>query len=76
MRLRTISDNQGRVVVEYEVHESCKDAHLKYATWCVDGGLKNVSKPIFGRELKKLGYNSDRVIKKGGKSIRVWSITK
>lgn len=56
------------------VNESCKDAYLKYATWCVDGGLKNVSKPIFGRELKKLGYNSDRVIKKGGKSIRVWSI--
>lgn len=39
-------------------NEPIKDVYLKYTTWCLDNGLKKLSKIMFGRELSKRGYKS------------------
>lgn len=52
-------------------NEPVNDVYLAYATWCIDSGLKKLSKIQFGRELKKRGYSSKgKTI--NGKTIRVY----
>lgn len=37
----------------------CDDVYKQYQVWCIEGGLKSLSKPSFGREIKKHGYTVD-----------------
>ncbi|QDY21935.1 DNA primase [Clostridium botulinum] len=53
-------------------NEPVKEVYLRYSSWCSENGLKSVSKPVFGREVKKQGYNSDTVIRVNGKQKRVY----
>ncbi|EPY2279531.1 DNA primase [Clostridium sporogenes] len=53
-------------------NEPVKEVYLRYSAWCNENGLKSVSKPVFGREVKKQGYNSDTVIRVNGKQKRVY----
>lgn len=53
-------------------NETVQDIYLKYSVWCAENGLKALSKPIFGREVKKQGYNSDSVVRVGGKVNRIY----
>ncbi len=43
--------------------ETVEETYLKYSTWCIENGLKALSKNMFGREVKKQGFNSDTRIK-------------
>lgn len=52
-------------------NESSAHVYTKYATWCLDNGLKKLSKIQFSREICKNGYES-KVKKIDGKSIRVF----
>ncbi|MDS1005376.1 phage/plasmid primase, P4 family [Clostridium sporogenes] len=53
-------------------NEPVKEVYLRYSAWCSENGLKSVSKPVFGREVKKQGYNSDSVIRINGKQKRIY----
>ncbi|PIH05217.1 hypothetical protein CS538_05150 [Clostridium combesii] len=53
-------------------NEPVKEVYLRYSSWCSENGLKSVSKPVFGREVKKQGYNSDTIIRVNGKQKRVY----
>ncbi|MBM7869318.1 putative DNA primase/helicase [Clostridium pascui] len=53
-------------------NEPVNEVYLRYSSWCSENGLKSVSKPVFGREVKKQGYNSDTVIRVNGKQKRVY----
>ena len=53
-------------------NEPVKEVYLRYSSWCSENGLKAVSKPVFGREVGKQGYNSDTVIRVNGKQKRVY----
>ncbi|WP_050607248.1 phage/plasmid primase, P4 family [Clostridium niameyense] len=53
-------------------NEPVKEVYLRYSSWCADNGLKALSKPVFGREVKKQGYNSETVIRVNGKQKRVY----
>ncbi len=33
-------------------NEPVKEIYLRYSAWCSENGLKSVSKPVFGREVK------------------------
>ena len=58
---------------EFKVeNESNNQVYLKYATWCLDSGLKKLSKIQFGREICKYGYES-RQKKIDGKVVRVFT---
>ena len=54
-------------------NESTTDVYMKYATWCLDNGLKKLSKIQFGREIGKFGYTtkSKRI---DGRVIRVFEL--
>lgn len=53
-------------------NEPVNEVYLRYSNWCSENGLKAVSKPVFGREVGKQGYNSDTVIRVNGKQKRVY----
>lgn len=53
-------------------NETVKEVYLRYTTWCVENGLKAFSKPIFGREVQKQGYNCNTRIRINGKQKRVY----
>lgn len=53
-------------------NEPVKEVYLRYSAWCSENGLKAVSKPVFGREVGKQGYNSDTKIRINGKQKRVY----
>lgn len=38
---------------------TAEEVYIKYQLWCLDSGLKSLSKRTFGREIKKQGYNSE-----------------
>ena len=58
---------------EFKVeNESNNQVYLKYATWCLDSGLKKLSKIQFGREICKYGYES-RQKKIDGKVVRIFT---
>ena len=43
--------------------ETVEETYLKYSTWCIENGLRALSKNMFGREVKKQGFNSDSTIR-------------
>ena len=50
-----------------------EETYLRYSTWCIENGLKALSKNMFGREVKKQGFNSDETIRnKDGKQKRIY----
>lgn len=53
-------------------NEPVKEVYLRYSAWCSENGLKSVSKPVFGREVKKQGYNSDTRIRINGRQKRIY----
>ncbi|SCH33245.1 phage/plasmid primase%2C P4 family%2C C-terminal domain [uncultured Clostridium sp.] len=54
-------------------NESVNDVFRQYQVWCVESGLKAVSKSKFGSEIKNRNYNNDKRIRVDGKQIRIWS---
>lgn len=53
-------------------NESNNLVYTKYATWCLDSGLKKLSKIQFGREICKHGYGTKQ-IRLDGKVVRVFT---
>lgn len=52
-------------------NEPVKSVYLQYVTWCIENGVKSLSRIEFGRELVKHGINS--VVKRiDGKSVRIY----
>lgn len=59
---------------EYKIeNESVNDVFRKYQLWCVESGLKPLSKIVFGKEVRKQGYNSDKLIRVEGKVTKIYS---
>lgn len=59
---------------EYKIeNESVNDVFRKYQLWCVESGLKPLSKIVFGKEVRKQGYNSDKSIRVEGKVTKIYS---
>ncbi|MGN9164944.1 phage/plasmid primase, P4 family [Tissierellaceae bacterium HCP3S3_D8] len=53
--------------------ETVEETYLKYSTWCIENGLRALSKNMFGREVKKQGFNSDSTIRDDrGKQKRIY----
>lgn len=52
-------------------NETVKDVYLRYDVWCRQGNLKPLSRPVFGRELSKLGYKS-KVIRVNKDTFRIY----
>lgn len=52
--------------------EAVSDAYKQYQVWCIEAGLKAVSKPTFSKEAKKQGYET-KVTKINGKSTRIFA---
>lgn len=59
---------------EYKIeNESVNDVFRRYQMWCVESGLKPLSKIVFGKEVRKQGYNSDKSIRVEGKVTKIYS---
>lgn len=54
-------------------NEPVKEVYLRYSAWCSENGLKALSRPVFGREVAKQGYNSDTRIRIDGRQKRVYT---
>lgn len=54
-------------------NESINDVFRKYQMWCVESGLKPLSKIVFGKEVRKQGYNSDKSVRIEGKVTKIYS---
>ena len=53
--------------------ETVEETYLKYSTWCIENGLRALSKNMFGREVKKQGFNSDSTIRdEEGRQKRIY----
>ena len=52
-------------------NEPTKDVYLKYSLWCVESGLKSLSKITFSREVCKHGFTT-RLKKINSKPIRIF----
>lgn len=39
--------------------QAVSDVYKQYQVWCIEGGLKALSKTTFGKEIKKQGFNTD-----------------
>ena len=55
-------------------NESVNDIFRQYQVWCVESGLKPLSKIIFGKEVRKQGYNSNKSIKIDGKVTKIYTL--
>lgn len=53
-------------------NEPVKEVYLRYSSWCSENGLKALSKPVFGREIAKQGYNSNSTVRIDGKQKRIY----
>lgn len=53
------------------INESIQTVYDTYRVWCLDSGVKALSKTQFCREMSKLGYMS-KVIKKNKESIKIY----
>lgn len=53
--------------------ETVEETYLKYSTWCIENGLRALSKNMYGREVKKQGFNSDSTIRdEEGRQKRIY----
>ncbi|MCC3870270.1 DNA primase [Terrisporobacter mayombei] len=55
-------------------NESINDVFRKYQLWCVESGLKPLSKIVFGKEVRKQGYNSNKSIRVEGKQVKIYKL--
>ncbi|SFJ26501.1 putative DNA primase/helicase [Terrisporobacter glycolicus] len=55
-------------------NESINDVFRKYQMWCVESGLKPLSKIVFGKEVRKQGYNSNKSIRVEGKQVKIYKL--
>lgn len=54
--------------------QTVEDVYKQYQVWCIEGGLKSLSKNVFSREVKKRGYNTDEREYVNGKRTRIYRI--
>ena len=54
-------------------NESINDVYRQYSVWCHESGLKPLSKIVFGKEVRKQGFSSDKTVRIEGKKIKVYS---
>jgi putative DNA primase/helicase len=52
--------------------QTVEDIYRQYSIWCIESGLKSLSKNSFGREVKKRGYNSDGTKHDAGSRKRIY----
>lgn len=52
--------------------QTVEDVYKQYQVWCIEGGLKSLSKNVFSREVKKRGYNTDEREYVNGKRTRIY----
>lgn len=55
-------------------NESINDVFRKYQMWCVESGLKPLSKIVFGKEVRKQGFNSNKSVKIEGKVTKIYTL--
>lgn len=55
-------------------NESVNDVYRQYSVWCHESGLKPLSKIIFGKEVRKQGYNSNKQVKIDGKVTKIYTL--
>lgn len=55
-------------------NESITDVFRKYQMWCIESGLKPLSKIVFGKEVRKQGYNSNKSVKIEGKVTKIYTL--
>lgn len=55
-------------------NESVNDVFRRYQCWCVESGLKPLSKIVFGKEVRKQGFNSNKSVKIEGKVTKIYTI--
>lgn len=59
---------------ENDLHNTViADAYRMYSVYCEENGLKSLSKPVFGREVKKMGYESNKTIRIKGKVKKIYT---
>ncbi|MBE6068834.1 MAG: DNA primase [Clostridium lundense] len=54
--------------------QTVEDVYKQYQVWCIEAGLKSLSKNVFSREVKKHGFNSDEREYVNGKRTRIYRI--
>ncbi|MGL5766437.1 MAG: phage/plasmid primase, P4 family [Sarcina sp.] len=54
-------------------NESVMDVYKSYQVWCIESGLKPLSKVMFGKEVRKQNYNSDKTVRIDGKLTKIYS---
>lgn len=55
-------------------NESVNDVFRRYQVWCHESGLKPLSKIIFGKEVRKQGYDSNKTVKIDGKVTKIYTL--
>lgn len=59
---------------EFEIeNEPVNDIYRKYTVWCAESNLKPFSKIVFGKEIRKQGYNNDKRVRLKNKQIRIFT---
>jgi len=59
---------------EHDISDSTvEEVYIKYQIWCLDSGLKSLSKSTFGKEIKKQGYNSEARKNVNGLKKRIYT---
>lgn len=56
-------------------NESVNDVFRQYQVWCVESGLKPLSKIVFGKEVRKQGFNSNKSVKIEGKVTKIYTLS-
>ncbi|WP_195251847.1 phage/plasmid primase, P4 family [Romboutsia sp. 1001713B170207_170306_H8] len=56
-------------------NESVNDVFRQYQVWCVESGLKPLSKIVFGKEVRKQGFNSNKSVKIEGKATKIYTLS-
>lgn len=60
---------------EYDIeNEPVNNIFRKYQLWCVESGLKPLSKIVFGKEVRKQGYSSDKSVRIEGKLTKIYTL--
>ncbi|RDY27756.1 DNA primase [Romboutsia weinsteinii] len=55
-------------------NESVNDIYRRYQLWCVESGLKPLSKIIFGKEVRKQGFSSNKIVRINGKVTKIYTV--
>ncbi|RDY26246.1 DNA primase [Romboutsia weinsteinii] len=55
-------------------NESVNDIYRRYQLWCAESGLKSLSKIIFGKEVRKQGFSSNKMIRINGNVTKIYTV--